>query len=84
MADAPQFKFDESAFKDKLVRLTQLKADESGKPNKNPYLWFGKTVQPLIDRYQIKGERSKELYDALMAVKEVVPLINPNVPEAKK
>lgn len=81
MADAPKpFVFDEKSFTEKKVKLTQLVDSESGKPNKNPHLWFVKHVQPLINRY-VKGERSQELHNSFMAIKETIPPINPDIPE---
>src|SRR5687768_7351524 len=77
-----EFKFDENAWQNKVVKLTQLQSDFAGKKNYNPFVWFSETVQPLINQYR-KGDRSKALFDSLMSIKEVVPVLDPDWQEEK-
>jgi hypothetical protein len=46
----------------------------AGVKGMNPYKWNMEVVAPLEDRY-VAGERSKELYDALMNLKIVEPRV---------
>lgn len=74
------YKFDESNFNSKAEKLKALVQSTKGQKNKNPFVWFQKTVEPLVVKFK-KGERTKELADAMSAIKEEVPLINPEIKE---
>lgn len=80
MAEEKSFKFDEAAFKAKVASFDKLRDTLAGKSSVNPYIWYRDNVQAKVTAYA-KGDRSKELYDSLMAVKE---LTLPEVPKAEK
>lgn len=73
-----EFKFDEKAFIAKLNQLNAAAKAVEGKPNYNPFVWLANNVTPLNAEY-VKGTRTKELFDKLMAVKAEVPPVNPKI-----
>jgi len=78
MPDEKSFTFDANKVQEHLnqIKVEQLKF--AGKHNYNPYLWLNKNVLPLEERFN-KGERSKELFDAMLAIKAQLPIVNPTV-----
>lgn len=81
MADE-KFKFNETLVKEKFGKIEAAVNAVAGKKNYNPFLWIGKEVQPLVDRFT-KGERTEELQKAILAVPEAVPCLDPNWKEEK-
>lgn len=68
----PTFKFSEQLWNEKLAKLAKLKDDFAGKPGHNPFTWWATTVSPLLGKFNL-GDRSKELYNSFMSIKEEVP-----------
>lgn len=64
--------FNQKAWAEKLSRLEACKTEQAGKPNYNPFLFFGLKVVPLTTRYA-KGERTPELFNAMMALPDTIP-----------
>lgn len=76
----PAFAFDIAKFKAKLTEIKEAQLPYAGKHNHNPFKWIADNVLPLETRF-VKGERTKELYDALMNLKVVAPKVNPDLPD---
>lgn len=72
------FVFDADKFKAKLTEIKEAQLPYAGKHNHNPFKWIADNVLPLETRF-VKGERTKELYDALMNLKVTAPKINPDL-----
>ena len=69
---APSFSFDKEALTKRLESIVEYQTGFSGKLNHNPFFWIAKRVTPLQARLA-KGETTKELHDAIMAVPEKEP-----------
>ena len=65
------FSFNESAFETKIKKLKELRDSFAGKKNYNPFFWYRDNVMPHTEAYN-KGVRTKELYDAVMNLKEEI------------
>lgn len=74
------YNFDAAKFEAKLVDIKETQLKFQGKHNHNPFKWIADKVLPLETRY-VKGERTKELYDAVFNLKVEAPKINPNLPD---
>jgi hypothetical protein len=76
MPDEKSFTFDAKKFQEHLNNIKNEQAKFAGKHNHNPFIWINKNVLPLEERFN-KGERTKELFDAALAIKAQPPVVNP-------
>lgn len=64
------FKFNEDIVKAKFAALAKSRDDQAGKTgNGNPFIWYRDNVASKKLAFD-KGDRTKELYDAILATKE--------------
>lgn len=70
------FSFNETSFEARVNEFKKLRTEQAGKADHNPFLWYNKYIQPLVDRYN-RDERSVELYKSLMAIELVIPPLKP-------
>ena len=70
----PGYTFDEGAFKSALEKHENWLESFAGKRNHNPYPRISIEVKPLVDRF-VNGERTKELFDSALALKQDNPPI---------
>lgn len=76
------FKFNEDIVKAKFAALAKSRDDQAGKTgNGNPFLWYRDNVASKQLAFN-KGDRTKELYDAVLSTKEFAPKIVVAVKEA--
>lgn len=73
MAEQTKFTFNEEIIKAKIASLTKSRDDQAGKAGVNPFIWYRDNVASKVAAYE-KGDRSKEVYDAIMSVKELAPV----------
>ena len=57
-----------------LVDISKYYGGFAGRVGFNPFVYMNKIVVPLTKRYD-KGERTQELYDAIMALEKKEPRI---------
>lgn len=70
----PAFTFNEQVVKEHMHKVEEGVNKFAGKKNYNPFLWVKEKVQPLVDRF-MKGERTKELQEAIVALPTTPPPI---------
>lgn len=75
-----EIKFDEKLLRAKIDKIVEFQKKFVGKPNMNPFIWIDKHVTPLVQRLD-KKEATQALADAINALKEVEPIVNPDLPK---
>lgn len=63
------FKFNEDVVKAKFDALAKSRDEHAGKTTVNPFIWYRDNVASKKLAFD-KGDRTKELYDAILATKE--------------
>lgn len=58
-----------------LEKVTKFLSSFEGKHGHNPFMFYDQKIKPLADRY-LKGERSQELFDQMIKLKEEPPTID--------
>lgn len=74
MPTEPVFKFDETKVKEKFALIEVEVNKQQGKKGHNPFIWLQNVVNPLVNRFLNKDERTKELYDAIVALPTTPPI----------
>lgn len=74
------FVFDEAKAKAKIEATKNSYLEFQGKRGYNPWLSIAADIDPLDERL-MKGEKSKELYDAIMSLKHIPDPIASTEPE---
>lgn len=77
------FKFDLAACQAHLDKVVDDMNKYVGKTNRNPFMWVKKHIDPLVARIKA-GEQSKELQEAILALRPADPIVNPNYVEPVK
>ena len=82
-----EFKFDTEKVKSHIEKIIAFQHTFAGKLNHNPFIWLATHAYPLLDRLE-KGEKTEALQLAILALKEVAPIVDANfkepVPEKKE
>ena len=74
-----KFEFDVKAVETKLETIKKSIDSVAGKKGHNPYVWAAENVTPLQQRFignkdqKVAPERSKELFDKIMALPDSPP-----------
>lgn len=69
------FAFDHNAVNAKIKSIRTFLQSFIGKPGYNSFYWTHKHLKPLEDRLN-KGEETKELQDAILALKQTEPIVH--------
>ena len=79
----PEFKFDAEKAKAHIETIKEHLKQFVGKQNHNPFLWIKDHLEPLVQRLE-DGEKTKELFEAILSLKKEAPTTGVVTPEPQK